>query len=414
MESTASLEKGQPEPAATGWCVDLDVESCREPQGELTVQRSRCQELEAWHGTWRELAADCFMQQPIWLLNAWNHFHRHQSGVTSTDQAALVVTDAKQRTVACSLWFQQFRHGMRWWRAMGSDALCSDYQRAISPKALSTKVGLAVAEWFDRQPRNRLDLPTLIEVDGHSTDCPQWRAFFEVLGSRGWLIDSVEIDSSWRLTLPGDFATYEASLGKHMRRKFRQFLRVLADSRFELRICRTPAEIEDAWPNFVKLHQQRRQQLGQPGCFADSAYENFLRLTTLEFACQGQAWLPIMFYQQQPLATLLMFDSQHASCSYQSGIDTRHMKLEPGHLIYAAAIRETIGRGKREFDFLRGDEPYKQAWRAERHSLSRTVALPPGWVGRGISSAVKLRRCWRSWKKSQRSNSAIQVENKSS
>ena len=44
---------------------------------------------------------------------------------------------------------------------------------------------------------------------------------------------------------------------------------------------------------------------------------------------------------------------------YQGGFEPQLARYSPGTVLTAHAIRDAIDRGASEFDFLRGDEPYK-------------------------------------------------------
>jgi len=42
-------------------------------------------------------------------------------------------------------------------------------------------------------------------------------------------------------------------------------------------------------------------------------------------------------------------------------------------------IQRAIQQGYRAFDFLRGDDPYKQQWTPARRTTSETVIFRSGW-----------------------------------
>ena len=355
------------------------------------------EQFDSWRPCWAQLAAGCFMQHPAWLINAWTHFHRLQPGTRGHALLALHESPAAEELLGCSAWFQQFRGGVHWWRAMGSGQVTSDYlQMPCKPEAEAI-IGRMTADWFARQAQRKGGLPVAIEVEGHRPECSQWRDFFDELARQDWLIDSVEIEGTWRLAIPRHWADYEAMLPKTLRHKCRRAIQAVESGAIQHQIARTPAEIESAWPTFVQLHQQRAQPGGASRCFSDSDYERFLRSAVDELAQAGVAWLSTIWLDDQPLASLLLFDSATTTFMYQSGIDAARMKQQPGHLANCLTIREVLRQGKQWYDFLRGDEAYKPAWRAERSTLHRTLALPPGWAGRGISSALKLRRQLRGW-----------------
>jgi len=376
----------------------------------LKVTTVEPEELSEDSVIWSDLSSHGLMQTPIWLMNAWSHFHRFQPGVAERDFLGLMVSDSDGTAAGCSLWFQQLSHAARWWRLVGSGAICSDYAQIPCRPELEEQVGIATAEWFHSQPRSRLGFPTVIEVEGHLADNRQWHVFFEALGARGWSLDSVEIEGCWQLSLPGDWYSYEMQLNKSQRRKARRAMKLLQEGTVEHVVCRTVPEIEDYWPSFVELHQKRRQWLGQPGCFADSCFERFLKSTTRSLATKQAAWLSIVLSQQKAIAALLIFERQGTSYLYQSGIDTDRLEMEPGHIVNAATINTCIKAGQTHFDFLRGDERYKSSWRATRSGLMRTRLFSPGLAGRQLASAQKLRRNLMSWVRPRNSGSHSTME----
>ena len=52
-----------------------------------------------------------------------------------------------------------------------------------------------------------------------------------------------------------------------------------------------------------------------------------------------------------------------ATYAYQGGVDPDRLAEEPGRLSTILCLRRAIEEGHRQFDFLRGDEPYKAHWR---------------------------------------------------
>jgi CelD/BcsL family acetyltransferase involved in cellulose biosynthesis len=75
--------------------------------------------------------------------------------------------------------------------------------------------------------------------------------------------------------------------------------------------------------------------------------------------------------------------SSRRDCTYYlGGFEPEHARLSLGTILTARAIRHAIeADGAREFDFLRGDEPYKYTWGAQdrfnhRVSMTRSGCAP--------------------------------------
>ena len=76
---------------------------------------------------------------------------------------------------------------------------------------------------------------------------------------------------------------------------------------------------------------------------------------------------------------------------YTTGYDPEYARFGPGRDLMAHAIGAAIAEGATEFDFLRGDEAYKDHWGARlRHDWR--VVLPIGPRGRLLVGGRRLLR----------------------
>jgi len=58
---------------------------------------------------------------------------------------------------------------------------------------------------------------------------------------------------------------------------------------------------------------------------------------------------------------------------YNAGTNPDAYDLSPGVVLIALFMRRAIEMGKRRFDFLRGDEPYKYHWGAIDEPIQRLL-----------------------------------------
>ena len=124
-------------------------------------------------------------------------------------------------------------------------------------------------------------------------------------------------------------------------------------------------QLPDAFDTLVELHQKRRNLLGEPGSFASERFAGFHREVTERLLRAGQLRLQWLELDGLPAAAEYQLVGNGIVYAYQSGIEPELEELSPGRLVTMASIRQAIEQGHRAFDFLRGDEPYKQHWRAE-------------------------------------------------
>jgi hypothetical protein len=338
------------------------------------------------------------MQRPEWQSNAWKYYHHLQPGAQPDSFTSLLVCHRDtDEIVGYSNWYHHHQHGLHWWKLVGSGSICSDYSSLPSEPGVEKSVAVATAQWINDQSVSRGIRPMAIEVDGRRADDPQWQTFDSQLLEAGWSQLDRPAASSWRVDLPSSWNEFEKLLSKSRRRKARTGFKQIEAGQIHVQIAKTADEVASLWPNFVLLHQKRRNQLGQTGCFADSQYGQFLQKTVEAFSQRQSAWLCQLSHEGQPMAILLMFDEGTVSFAYQSGINPELLHLHPGHIVNAVAIRHAIQRGQRAFDFLRGDEHYKCGWAASPIALTRSVFLPPGFAGRAIASAWRLRNSVNQW-----------------
>ena len=160
------------------------------------------------------------------------------------------------------------------------------------------------------------------------------------------------------LALPTSWDFYLASLsGKHrheLLRKMRRLERDAPDARVS-RVSR-PAEIEARLGEFLDLH--RRSRTGKAR-FMDGRMERFFRRALTAFAERDAARLWFLDTASGPVATFVTIEWDDTVGLYNSGFDPARAALSPGVILLAHVVRDAITRGRRTFDFLRGEERYK-------------------------------------------------------
>jgi CelD/BcsL family acetyltransferase involved in cellulose biosynthesis len=99
----------------------------------------------------------------------------------------------------------------------------------------------------------------------------------------------------------------------------------------------------------------------------------------------------------EPIGFNLNFRSGDSFGMYQSGMEVDRTELEPGHLLNYFSICTAIEKGIQWFDFLRGDEPYKEGWGAQRRVSDRSRLFAPHLLSRVRQSALAAGRELRNW-----------------
>lgn len=275
-----------------------------------------------------------------------------------------------------------FETRLRWW---GSGDACSDYMGLIAHEDDTEKFSLAFADWLATEAKMAGSLAgvDVIELEGGTSEFVSDVFLGEALDAVGFQLHTTELEGCWVVDLPSNWEQLDKSFSKSMRRKTKKAVKRIGDASTTIRST-YDFPLEQLWPDFVDLHQSRRQSLGQPGCFAKPEFNEFLRNATESLIELGQSELIVIDFEGSPLAAMLLFNDGQTNFMYQSGADVTRMKLEPGYQIACQAIVSSINKEFKSFDFLRGDEPYKSRWGTRRISLLRNR-----WVPRKLTSVFK-------------------------
>ena len=160
------------------------------------------------------------------------------------------------------------------------------------------------------------------------------------------------------LDLPPSWDDYLASLpSKHrheLQRKTRRLRREAGDARVS--VARRREEIETRFGDFFDLH--RRSRVGKER-FMDARMEKFFRRAVGELADVNGAALWFLDLPNGPAAGFVVLEWDGTVGLYNSGFHPDRAALAPGLVLLLHLIEDAILRGKRRFDFLRGEERYK-------------------------------------------------------
>lgn len=327
----------------------------------LSVRRIRSfQECQSLAETWNALASDIPFRRWEWLGTWWQHYGHGK------ELYVLVLEGSDGRIRAIAPWYLDPARG-RCLRFLGDGKACSDYLTILCSPADREVAAESFGDW-------------LSSVD-QRTGPDRWNAaIFEAIPADDLAISRLiatlrraqhpileqEGASSYALLLPETQEAYFSQRSKSNRHQLRRVWRRIEQGELPLRSVTRPDQLDDeTWELFVDLHQLRRRMQGEAGCFDFPPFGAFLRAATDAFLAMGGCHLAILHDGPTPMSALLMFFNQHTTYMYQSGMDAGVQAKRPGYSINGYAVLWTIQRGARCYDFLRGDETYKETWRAQ-------------------------------------------------
>jgi len=194
------------------------------------------------------------------------------------------------------------------------------------------------------------------------------------------------------LPLVGGWDVVAERFSTNLRKNLERYGRKLdRDADVTERMVSNPDDLDDTFDHLVRLHQAVRTSSGDPGVFARPETEQFLRTAAHNFLDAGRLRLWRLDVSGTPIAVIMCIRSGPSVAFYTTGYDSDWKKYGPGRRIMARAIRAAIDEGATQFDFLRGDEPYKREWGTEiRHDL--VIRHPASPRGRLLVIAARAMR----------------------
>lgn len=257
----------------------------------------------------------------------------------------------------------------------------ADYATILASTTDLPQVTAAVADSFKRtpdplhgsQPWDVVDLRRL------RIDDPALSALEAALNGAdaSWEVSREHEDVCPVITSPtGEWDGYLATLDKKDRHEIRRKLRraeVVGDLSIEIS-SPSDQQIEQ----FVDLHSRR---FGEEGLFPTGSggerSRRFVhRLAQLERESPDpQLHIGLVRCGTRLVWSMLAFDDGETCYLYNAGMDPEARDVSPGITGTAMYFMNRLAAGRRRFDFLRGDEPYKYEWGAHDEPIERLLVL---------------------------------------
>ncbi|MDX1961803.1 MAG: GNAT family N-acetyltransferase [Pirellulales bacterium] len=315
---------------------------------------------------WRRLAAGMPLHDWDWYEPWWRHYR------TTRDRLCVLVAHDTDRQVRGIIpWYQSRSLASgKVLRFLGDNEICTDYQSLLALPQDGPAVGRTVAHWLLAEGSDRWDL---LDWRGKTADDSALCELSQILESQGATFQRKELENSWRIELPDTWEAYlRECISKSRREKVRYLeRRYFKSGRAVHHVLESPAQIDEYLNILVELHQARRAELGDAGCFADPAFLRFHREVMQRMAATGRLRLHYVTLDGQPAAaeySLLGDDGQYY---YQSGMQPKLGHDKPGWLCLMSSLRLAIESKLKFFDFLRGNEAYKASWGARPIPLAQ-------------------------------------------
>jgi CelD/BcsL family acetyltransferase involved in cellulose biosynthesis/thioredoxin-like negative regulator of GroEL len=172
--------------------------------------------------------------------------------------------------------------------------------------------------------------------------------------------------------LPPTWDAYLDGLSTNTRQKIRRLLRQM-DSSEEYRITvATPETIERDLNTLLQFWEIKWKP--RKGDLVHTLVRSNRAMLARSFKA-GLLYLPTFWQGERPLAALatLTDERKHSFLFYITGRDETFEGPPAGLILHAHSIRHAIANGFTEYDFLRGNEPYKYSFGVKERRIRCTV-----------------------------------------
>ena len=240
----------------------------------------------------------------------------------------------------------------------------TDYMGPVGlPDVRETSAKELVAALVARDDWREADLGGLLKTS-------RWlRALVDAAADVGIETGQADDGGAPFLELPGTYDRYLARLPGKLRHEVRRKERRLSESLPASRLVdATPETAPDELSRFVELH---RESPGRKGSFMVPGMELFFRRLADALSLDGTFRLSYLDAGGDMIAAAVGFRWRDRFLVYNSAFDHRHEHLSPGIVLVDMLIRSAIEEGRRGFDLLKDELPYKLRFGAHTRRLVR-------------------------------------------
>lgn len=176
------------------------------------------------------------------------------------------------------------------------------------------------------------------------------------------------------IPLPGDFETYLAGIDKKQRHEIRRKMRRAEESDKNVRWYIVTDEATLDAEAEACCHLMAQDPAKQ--AFLTQIMRSQMKAMIHAMFKAGHLQLAFMEVDGQKAAGYLNFDYGGRIWVYNSGLDQGFRELSPGWVLLGHLLQWANEHGRREFDFMRGDEEYKYRFGAVNRHVMRVQFGP--------------------------------------
>jgi len=366
----------------------------REEQATLIVQLRDEAAFEAMGKKWNSLletsGANTFFLTWEWMWTWWQVYG------SSYQLCLLEVSDEKGTCLGLAplkisrRHYHCFPYRQVEFIGYGPEGLCPDYLDLIIAPGVQEQVIRAVWSYFIDH-KESFDIVRLTDTPNSN----QTLSFLNALTREiGYVAELEEGSRCLYLPIQGTWEDYSKSLTQKHRynlRRREQDLQKLHGLTFE--VIQTRPALDEAIEELFKLHQGVWNARGEGGSFdCHPSNRSFHRLLVDRIISFGGVVIYALRIDGALGAMLYAYRYDNRVFHYQNGRDEKWLKYGIGQLLVRSTLQFLFKEGVREFDFLRGQYPYKYDWTKLEHLNMNLAVWNQNAYGQLLHSLMRIER----------------------
>lgn len=333
-------------------------------------------EFESLAGVWDSLLQESEDDSSPYLTHEWlSTWWKHFGGENKLN--ILLIEKEHQAIGIVPLMKSEYRIGLLKVRTLETiGSVNCNYIGLIPPENREEGVTALLAYLEEELGNNGLFLRlTLVPEDSKLLDTLERHS---AQFSKNLAIQETVMTLAPYISLPTTWDEYYRSLGRRRRKLLRMATRSLERAHsVEFQVC-TAETLEDWLSKFFDLHQRRWQSVPVKSQFSNPKVREFYREIASKFLQRKWLHFPCLTIDNEIAQAQFSYVYNRKFYAAMIARDTRYSKYSIGHIHTMHSIRYAIGRQLEEFDFLRGDEPYKFYWTKSARRYVQVVVIKKG------------------------------------
>ncbi len=353
---------------------------------------------------WNSLAGAAPFRQTHWLASWWDHFG-------DCFQPYCVVARDSAGTIRGLLPLYRSANARGVLRFVGDGEACSDGLSILCRDEDADCLGEELGAWLSVMAAHREWGWSLLDLDGIVAGDLAMIAFSRGLAGSGAATHAQSRMHTWFKPTTGTWDQYLASLKNKHRRQTRQTdERIDQTPGLQRRLATDEASVRTDLDAMIELHQQRWNDAGEPGTYANPRFREFIHAAAGAFWRAGKLRMASLAIDGKMIAgELHLIGGDGAISLYSTGVDRAHGDLGPGRMMNIETMKYAHANSLPGIDFLRGDERYKSTLLAQPKRLIRLRVVPNSAWSRAQHAAWKTGFEIKQWVRRKRGSEPIVV-----